>query len=297
MGFILAFLSAGFFAVNNILIKKGMRAASDNNNGVLVTIVTNVILLGLILIGYRIAAANPAPFSWKGVIFFVLAGMLTTFIGRTTLFAGIRKIGPSRAVAIKNSQPIFTLFFAIFLLNEAFGVWPWVGMSLIFGGLLVQGVQFFHARGDDTLNRLGLLFSVLSALFFGVGQVVRKQAMSSFADPFAGAFIGALIALCSFVIVSGYRRKLLSIIKTNLVPLNRYYVWAGVMSSLAVLSFFTSIWFIKVAYTGAIVAMEPVLTVILSRLLLSSTEDQISIKVVAVALLIFTGAGIIALTG
>lgn len=294
MGFLFAFLSALFFTLNSMFLKKGMRA-SEKDNGVFMSITVNVAVLGLAWPVSRLFSDDfPSP-TGLGMLLFVLAGICTTFFGRSMLFAGIRRVGPSRAVALKNTSPVFVLVFAILILNESYGVWPWLGLLLIFAGLGLQGLQLF-TQSESKMNQLGLLFSILAAIGFGIGQGFRKQAMLLFADPFAGAFIGATVALLIFSISEAMKGKFVEVVKTNFQSLNKYYICAGVMTSMAVLTFFLSIQYIHVAYAGAIAAVEPVLTVIFSKIFLKA-EEQINPLVIATAVLIFLGAGVIAFTG
>lgn len=293
MGFLFAFLTALFFTINSMFLKKGMRT-SEKDNGVFMSIIVNVAVLGLAWAIYRLVSEDLSSPTALGILFFVLAGIFSTFFGRATLFAGIRRVGPSRAVALKNTAPVFTLLFAVLVLNEAYGVWPWVGLFLIFAGLGLQGLQFF-SNSESNINKLGLIFSILAAVGFGIGQGLRKQAMFHYSDPFAGAFIGAAVAFISFSISEAIKGNFTELVKTNLQFKNKFYILSGIMTSMAVLSFFISIQYIHVAYAGAIAAVEPVLTVIFSKIFLKE-EEEISPVVIAIALLIFLGAGVIAFT-
>src|SRR5690606_23193486 len=97
-------------------------------------------------------------FSSIGLIFFILSGLFTSGIGRITFYNGIRRIGPSRASAIKNGAPLFTLLYAVAILGETFTFGAVWGIGLIIGGILIQGYMFFrqtplNGNGGITLNR------------------------------------------------------------------------------------------------------------------------------------------------
>lgn len=294
MGFFLAFMSAFLFAGSNILIRKGMRL-SEKDNGMLVTLFVNFVVLGLSLLIFRLTAHNPSSFNLTGFSLFVLAGLLTTLLGRSMFYAGIRRIGSAGAAAIKNSAPIFTLIFALVILNEKVDGWPLVGISFIFLGLFFQGYTLY--RGErNSINYLGQLFALCAAIGFGVGQGVRKQALGYFNDPFAGAFISSVVALIGFSVIEVWKRGMGESIINHFTIKNKYYILGGLMTSFAVLSFFLSLWFTHVAYVGAIVAVEPVLTVMLSRLFLTK-EETITLEVITSSSIIFLGAGIISFTG
>jgi DME family drug/metabolite transporter len=294
MGFALAFMTGLFFAINNVLVFKGQKI-SKNDNGIYMSMFSGVIVIGVGLIVYRLMSANPAPSNVKGILLFAAAGFFTMLLGRSMLFAGIRRIGSSRAAAIKNSAPIFTLVFAITVLHEKIGFWPWIGILFIFGGLFLQGYRLFREQGDGR-NGAGLLFSLFAALGFGIGQGGRKLAMGEFADPFAGAFIGSLLALIGLSLIEVWKGQFVQSFKQNIFSSNRYYIWGGISSSFAVLSFFSALLFTKVAYVGAIAASEPVLTVLFSWLFLKRAE-VLTPAIIYSALVIFFGACLISFTG
>lgn len=294
MGFLFSFLCALFFAISNISLKKGMRL-SEKDNGIFLTMCINIIVLSIAFLLYRLLAQNPSPPTVTGILFFAIAGFLTTFVGRTMLFSGIRRIGPSPAVAIKNSQPIFTLIFAIFILQERLGLYPWIGILMIFLGLFIQGYHQFSIPKKE-LNKIGFIFSLLAACAFGIGQGVRKQAIISFNDPFAGALIGACVALLIVLIIEARKKMLAETIHRNFYSFNKYYLITGIGTSFAVLSFFIALWYTKVAYISAIVAIEPILTILLSSIFLKA-EEEFSRSLIISALFILLGAGTIALTG
>src|SRR5699024_3346021 len=182
------FLSAILFAVNNVLIRKGIKISkSKQDNGVLITIIINVIILGLAFLIYRLIFKPSIDFSWLGLIYFILAGFLTIFIGRVTFFDGINRIGPSKAAAIKNSAPMFTLIFAILILGETVTVGPLIGILLIITAILIQSYSMF--KKDQQMDKFGFIISGVAALSFGLGQGIRKLGLHLYNDPFAGAFI------------------------------------------------------------------------------------------------------------
>src|SRR5690625_533995 len=112
MGIMLSFLTAIAFSSSHILVRKGIDQTEGKNNGFLITVIINALVLGLIFIIYAIVQKFNFHFSWPAVFFFILAGLLTTGLGRLTFFSSINLINPSRAAGIKNAAPIFTVLLA-----------------------------------------------------------------------------------------------------------------------------------------------------------------------------------------
>lgn len=293
MGYIFVLLSAFCFSVTNIILKKGM--AHSKGNGVWFITFINVVFLGITYVISLLISNKTHFFNSTGVLLFAISGILISVIGRTLLYSGIRKIGSSKAVAIKNSAPIFTLIFAIFVIKEQITFWPLVGIAFIFLGLFLLGFQFFKEEVKD-IKRTGYWISLCSAIGFGLGQGISKYASLSLNNPFLGVFIATLVAFLCLTTIEVFRGDLLSIVKTSFTRSNKYYLWAGILTSAALLFFYISISYIHVSYAVALLAADPVFTVILGVFFLKK-EEKISPLIFVVVILIFLGAGIISIMG
>lgn len=190
MGVVFAILSAVMFAMNNVIVKKGIKRSPDSDNGFFITVLMNVILLGVLCFIVISIKGWDLQFSWKAILLFALAGLCTTGVGRLTLFFSISYIGPSKASAIRNSTPIFTTLFALFFLGESITLLPGIGMLLLLGGIFNEGVRLHlsrttnhqsidvhHATKAQRNSYVGLGLALFSAIIFGVGQGIRKQGL------------------------------------------------------------------------------------------------------------------------
>ncbi|WP_134702818.1 DMT family transporter [Ammoniphilus sp. YIM 78166] len=298
MGILVAFLSAFSFASANILIKKGIKDDEGAEIGFLTCVMINTVLLGLLFLIALGVKGFVFQISWTATFIFILAGMLTTGLGRLTAFASIPILGPSRSSAIKNGSPIFTLLFALFILNETINLPSLYGIALLIAGLGLQGWYLFRQHDQSTkgVHRqwLGYALAIISALGFGVGQGVRKQGLLILDDIFYGAFMGALASLIFYLIYKALRGQL-----RGDKPIydfgNRYFLAAGVMTSLGPFLFFLSASLTQVTYAGVIAGTEPVITVLLSALFLKGQEELSRTLWLTMALVI-AGSAVIAMT-
>lgn len=297
LGILFALLCATFFAVNYIFIQFGMKK-STNDNGVFSNIIVNAFVLGLIYLIYFFVRNESIAWSKSAIVAFIVAGLLTSLLGRTTLFAGIRRIGSSRAAAIKNAAPIFTIIFAMLFLNETLSLLTGLGIFLIFGGLFLVAYEQWKKNGSIKSKDqawIGLLFAGLAAFLFGTGQAVRKMGLTEMADPILGAWIGIIAALIGYTFMLLYKQKLKSTIHEQVNNFNIYYLLAGFSTSFGILSFFISIYYTKVSYASAIVATEPIVTVILAYFFLKQ-QEQIGRFMVFSIFLVFIGIVIMSLS-
>ncbi|MFC5712506.1 DMT family transporter [Thalassorhabdus alkalitolerans] len=296
MGFILALLTGLCFAISNILVRKGM-AHSQKDNGVLTTLLVNLIVLGGAALLFRLLTEGQ-PITWQGLGWFALAGVFTTFLGRTTLFMSFRHIGPTRGTAVKNSAPMFTVLFAVLFLGEAVAGLPLVGIILVLCGLFIQGYYMVQQGPDLSVDkgreRKGYFIALTSAVVFGIGQAFRKPGMEIMSDPFLGAFISASVASILFLSVEARETRIFTQIKRQIKAKNIYYIGAGVFTSFAMICFFSAIMFIPVSYVAVVAALEPMLTIILSKLFLRQ-EEKIYGYTLAAAFTIVGGVAMIIL--
>jgi drug/metabolite transporter (DMT)-like permease len=97
--------------------------------------------------------------SWTGVGAFAAAGLMSTFIGRTLLFTGIRHAGAARAAAVKNATPLFTLIIAVAVLGERVVPLAGFGIGLVLIGIFVLGRESLRrpVTDDTAATRTGLV--------------------------------------------------------------------------------------------------------------------------------------------
>lgn len=290
MGILLACLTALMFSISNVAIKRGMKN-STTDNGVLLTFLINFIFLGIAAFIYRFFIETVA-ITITGVFYFILAGFLTTFIGRFTLFKSFRRIGATKGTAIKNSAPLFTIVFALIFLNESLSFVPTIGISFVLIGLFIQG-YFLVSYGNHELTKIqlndrrGYLLALTAAVAFGIGQGVRKVGIESLPDPYLGAFISAVVAILMMLMIEGRKENVIKKLKTQVLRPNLYYVIGGVATSMAMLLFFMAIQFIQLSYVAAIAAIEPLVTIILMKAFLKGEETVARYTIISASIVFF----------
>lgn len=283
-----------------------MTRTNGKSNGYLITVMVNVVLLGLFFGASRAVHLTHFHLSWKGMLFFMLAGLLTSGFGRLLLFASIDRINPSRASALKNVAPVFTVLFALILLNEHLSLLEGLGVLLLLSAIFLQAVMNFRKssgslKTDKSEEKrraewIGYLVAVFAALIFGVGQGIRKQGLFLLNNAFFGAWVGALTALCFQIVFLSLQGRLKETIQQNRKYLNRYFVLAGVFSSTGPLCFFLGASLIPVSFVSVIAAVEPLVTILLSAMLLKGEED-LNLSVWITAILVLFGTMVIVFSG
>lgn len=298
MGALLAISAAAMFALGAIFIRRG-QAKMDGERGLVISTAVNVVLNGIAVL-LRWAWTGRIGFSWTGLGFFILGGLLTTLIGRWLWFLSIRRIGPARAGAFKVSQPLFTLTFAIWVLGERADAVSLLGLGLTLAGLylvsleavrresapvaaaaegpsprLATGPAAAPGPGDRLRASAGLAgvgFGVASAVSFAAGNISRKAGVMRWGEPVVGAFVGASVALSGFLGAGLAQGRLRELLRLRMDPGVSDFLWVGLTTSLAQFGFFGALQLSPVWLVNTLGALEPVFVMALAPLLLAGAE-------------------------
>ncbi|TMW73388.1 DMT family transporter [Alteribacter natronophilus] len=290
MGLVLAFLSALCFSVTNIVLKKGMQKSAHNGLWTITFVNTAILASALLIMAFF---KGWPDVNRQGIILFAAAGFLINMVGRPLLYASIRMNGSSKAVAIKNAAPVFTVLFAVTIIGEQITPGPWTGIGLIFAGLFILAVQLFR-EDPETARRTGYVLALFSAVSYGIGQALTKEAMNVLYEPILGVFLGVLISFVLLTVVEIFKVHDSVSLFLKFHFRSTHFIWAGVLTSFALLFFYLAVSLTYVSYAVAILAADPVLTVIFARILLKK-EEAVTPLTILTAILVFAGAGTLAL--
>lgn len=258
----MALLSAVAFACSNVFISKG--ASGGGDRGVMFSVLVTMVFSGLLwltLEGGSLGTGNQDEW-WAGIGWFVLAGILAMVFGRTFLFASIRKLGVTRASAVKRLNPFFSVLLAFALLGEpvtgldGLGI---VGIALAFGLLIRRSFQRSVAdieaqAAPPSLASYG--WGVGSALSYALAYITRKYGLLLVAAPAFGTMVSAVSGFTFFVIaaifVSQYRVNFRNMFRN----LNVWLVLAAFTVSLGQILLFAALFYEKVSTVVMIASLE-----------------------------------------
>lgn len=275
MGVALAILAALFWSISSLLTRSGIEGIA-RNQGFIISQIANTFVL-LMAGGIVLAARANSALSVSAILAFVLAGFLGTLFGRWAAFGAIQYLGPSRATVYKNMQPLFTTVMAVALLGETVSAMEFLGGTLVlFGVIVTTGEPILRQRGGiwavsrDGRYR-GIVLGILAAVGYAGSNVAKKVGVDLWPEPVLGAAIGAATALLLSGVVArpGIARRAASGVRR---PGYTQFVWVGLLSAGAQVAFLSSVLFAEVWVVSFIVAMEPVVLLLISRLLLPGYE-------------------------
>lgn len=259
-GQLLALLSAVAFACGNVFISKGSTGGGDR--GVLFSVLVTMVfsgLLWLVMEGGSFGTGDPEVW-WAGVGWFVLAGILAMVFGRTFLFKSIRKLGVTRASAVKRLNPFFSVLLAFALLGEPITGLDGLGIlsiALAFGLLIRRSFQRSLPEDEAQPPSLGSYgWGVGSALSYALAYIARKYGLVLIGAPAFGTMVSAVSGFTFFsiaaIFVAQYRDNLRNIFRN----LNRWLVLAAITVSLGQILLFAALYYEKVSTVVMIASLE-----------------------------------------
>ena len=272
--------SAALTASATILIRQGLRGADALTAYWINLVVGTVGLWAAVLL-----LAPPEPTRLRGILYFVLAGLVGTTAGRLLRFLSIDQVGASVAAALINLHPFISAGLAILLLGEAV-------TSSIVGGtvVIVAGTTLLSASGRvQGFRPRQLLFPLLSALAFGAVAILRKLGLGG-AGPLVGFAVNvttALVAVTAFLVATGHRRRA----RCGAQSLG-YLIVAGVAENAGVLLNVVALGAGAVTVVTPLVGTMPLFVLALSALFLRDVE-RLATRLVAGTLLIVFGVYLI----
>jgi drug/metabolite transporter (DMT)-like permease len=295
LGQLLALSSATSFACANVFISKGAKGGGDR--GVLFSVLVTMVLSGvlwLVLEGGALGIEDAQDW-WIGIGWFVLAGILAMVFGRSFLYTSIRRLGVTRATAVKRLNPFFSVLLAAVLLAEPITGWDGLGMlaiALAFGLLLRRSVMTSNAAPlEGAPSAVDYAWGIGSALSYALAYIARKYGLALIAAPAFGTMVSAASGFAFFIIAAiftaRYRDNLYNIFKN----LNKWLVFAALCVSFGQIFFFAALFYEKVSTVVMIASLEIFLSSFLAVVIFRTEKRPDTETYVAAAI---ATAGVIA---
>lgn len=285
MAAVYAILSAFFYALANVITKKGFQYADTFYAAIVSLLVCFITSLILCLFVF-----SPEYFFNKAIIFFLIAGIIGPFLGRLFLFEAIDRVGTSIASTLFETKPLFSVFAAVLILGEGISAAVIAGMSLMMVGTAIISLEKEGGEIRKKWTKKDLIFPFLAGACYGGSHVLRKLGINEIPVPIIAVMFqnASALAFAPFLFRSQKKRHLsLSDRKTAWI----IFTIAGVLQVAAQWCLFAAL------DRGAVVVVSPLtslstLFVLFLAILFLRQVERITWKIVLGALLII-GATII----
>lgn len=237
---------------------------------------------GTALVVALVAATAEAPargLHLASALPFLLAGLLSPGAAQILVTTAIRESGSARVSMIFGTAPLVSVTIALVFLNEP------ASAPLILGAVLIVAGGVLLARESERpahLNRLGLVFAFAGATLFAIrDNVVRHLAVDSTVVPPAVAAAAALLG--GTVLIAVWAREGIG---RRWIP----FLPAGVLFGASYVALFEAFYRGRVTIVAPLVAIESLVGVGLSAVLLRDSELVGKRLIFAAALIVAGGA-------
>ncbi len=167
---LLSLFTAFCYGSSAIFIRKGLKT-SNTMSAVLVSTPIQFVILWITFI---FLSQHSPTFDVKAVLFFVLAGVSATGIGRMLNYIGINRLGVSITQPLIGSAPLFSIITAAVFLTEQFALFVYLGTALIILGVAILSQRSKDQLKINGLKRMYIIIPLLAALFYGSLQLLGK---------------------------------------------------------------------------------------------------------------------------
>lgn len=267
-GEILALLSALSFAVANVTI--AATSGSRGDKGVLFSVIVTMTfafaLFVLLEADRTILTANRDTMA--GLALFAFAGVAAMCFGRSLVFESIRRLGATRASAVKRLNPFFSVLLAALILSEpvtlpdAAGL---VALAVAFA-LLIRDSRASARAGDIAASPVAYGIGAGAALAYAIAYIGRKAGLERLDAPALGTFVSALAGLAAFAVLAvlwpRYRQMFASVFRN----IDRWVAAASLFISAGQILMFAALAYTSVATVVMISSLEIFFSIFLTTL-------------------------------
>lgn len=254
-----------------------------------------VLLINMVLIAPLAVVLSYPDFNLTvvSIVAFICAGTVATMLGRVFLFAGIQRIGASRADSLKASMPLFATIVAVLVLGETLTAQHLVGIVLVVAGVGLVSLESSRSSLLPDRAPLSLLLLPLTAAFlFGFEPVFAKIGFAEGTPYLVGLAIKTIAAAGTFSAYLAWRGQLPT--ADRLGDNLRWYVGAGVVGSIAMVCYYAALHRAPVVIVVPIIQSSPLFVAVISYGFLQRLE-RVTPRLVASAMVVVVGAILVSL--
>lgn len=248
----------------------------------------------IILIPLAIIFSPDMTLTRKSVLLFGTAGIVATMLGRAFFFAGIKRIGASRAEPIKGSMPLFATSFAVILLGETVSLVQFIGIITILSGLIIFSYEGRNS-GKPNSSYIGFLFPLIAAVLYGFEPILASLGFAEGTSILDGLVVKSVAALMTYSLYILYDGQLNAIksIKSDQI---HWYILSGISATIFLLGYYSALNITRVGIVTPITQISP-LFVIVGGVIFFKGQEVVNRSIILGALVVVIGSIIVALSG
>jgi drug/metabolite transporter (DMT)-like permease len=274
--FVLALFSAFFFALSNIVAKRGL-GRMDHFTGLLVNLVTNASMLWC----YLLLSADTIELWVRANLIFAGVGLLVPAVARFFMFQGLERLGASISSIAGSSTPLFAIVFAAFFLRELPTPVNLLGALAIVAGLVC--LSWEGQTGDWRVR--DLVFPLTAAFLFAARDNLVRFGLLITRSPMVAASIAATTSALTIGTAYAARSRRAGWIQVSL-PGFLWFFASGFSNFLSYVGMYTALGLDRISIVTPIVNAYSVFVLPLAFFFLRGIERVTPRKVYATLLVV-----------
>ncbi len=189
-GLVFAFMASFLWGINGIFLRLGLEKEDVFSSTMTVMLIGSI---ATFLISFKDVCSVTIEFG--KIVFLILAGFISYFLGRLITYRSIPIVGSSRAYSASSTRILFSSILGVLILNEKMNLQIFSGTLLMIAGLYIFTTEKINVRE--------FYVSISSGLFFGIASLLIKKGMleSVFLSLFVATFSG-FVFLALFCILT-----------------------------------------------------------------------------------------------
>lgn len=293
-GIFFAVLALGAWTALSFCIRMALRGAPLLRTTATVSTCNAILMVPVALLIMPLSAFQPAR---SETLFYIVAlGLCMVATSRLTYFFAIRRIGPSRALPLATSTPIFTAFIAAAWVDEPLTLIMMLGLVLLAAGVTsavrAEPSQDANLPDSSRERRLGWISAGVTVVIWSVSGVTMKVIAMDIPPLATAAMIIWFGVPFSWLIAFAGRRK-----ETGESIPRASWPWIGAAAccqTVAIPSFVSAVHFTYAVNASSITALQPLLALVVAHIFVREAEN-ITWRLVAGALLTVCGTLVVVL--
>lgn len=256
-----AFASAAFLGAAVVTSQLGLRTM-EPLSGAAVAVPSFTLLF--LLLSPIILAGEPVV--WRGLPIFAVLGLFFPASLTLLAFASNRALGPVITSTLGNLAPLFSVALAVLVLREPLHATQLAGLVIAVIGAVIISVT--RPRDLGHWRSWALLLPLAAALVRGVTPPIVKLGLEVWPSPLWACLIGYVMSSLVLLAVQRLRQGkfLTDAPQSGLL----WFAVTGIANGLATLTMFTAVRHGPITLVAPVIAVFPLVTVLLSKLVLNS---------------------------
>ena len=275
---IVAIFSAMGWAADSVLVRLGTRTSN-----IFAAMFVSFAVSATCIWTYLVATTSLDFIRSPAMPYFLISGCLQPLFARALFYAGLTRIGVSRAGPLRGAEPLFAAAVAVIFLHERPTLPVYAGTVLIVASVWIIS---WGPSGQSNWRFLDIAFPLGAALFSAISQNLRKQGLNILPDPFiatATVTTVSLLILIIFILVTN---------RTHLLVMDRhssvFFVVAAFIAVSSQVLNFVALAQVDVSVIIPLLNTTPLFTVFFTSMFLRKVE-RVTPRIIIGALLMVTG--------